>query len=69
MFRKRDPTPQGFSAPGHPITTGLFVLACALIVLATVASNPTNSLVGFLILLAGIPACRYWQGKNAREAP
>jgi APA family basic amino acid/polyamine antiporter len=34
-------------------------------VIATVASNPINSLVGFLILLAGIPACRYWQRANA----
>ena len=66
LFRKRDPEANGFSAPGHPITTGLFVLACALIVIATVASNPVNSLIGFLILLAGVPACRYWQRKNAR---
>ena len=68
VFRKRDPAAAGFSAPGHPITTGLFVVACALIVLATVASNPFNSLIGFLILLAGIPACRYWQRKNAHAA-
>jgi len=68
VFRKRDPKAAGFSAPGHPITTGLFVLACALIVIATVASNPVNSLVGFLILLIGIPACRYWQRKNVHAA-
>jgi APA family basic amino acid/polyamine antiporter len=40
------------------------VVACALVVVATVVSNPLNSAVGFLILLAGIPACRYWQRKN-----
>ena len=43
-----------------------YVLACALIVIATVASNPINSAIGFLILAAGIPACRYWQRKNRR---
>lgn len=64
IFRRRDPGLVGFRAPGHPFTTGLFVLACALIVVATVASNPVNSGIGFLILLAGIPACRYWQRKN-----
>ena len=64
VFRGRDPGGAGFRAPGHPFTTGLFVLACALIVLATVISSPVNSLIGFLILLAGIPACRYWQRKN-----
>ena len=64
VFRRRDPSAAGFSAPGHPVTTGLFVTACALVVIATVASNPVNSAIGFLILLAGIPACRYWQRKN-----
>jgi APA family basic amino acid/polyamine antiporter len=64
VFRRQDPGKAGFSAPGHPFTTGLFVLACALVVVATVASNPINSAIGFGILLAGIPACRYWQLKN-----
>ena len=64
VFRRRDGKALGFNAPGHPFTTGLFVIACALIVIATVASSPVNSAIGFLILLAGIPACRYWQRKN-----
>ncbi len=65
IFRRRDPAKAGFSAPGHPITTGLFVMACALVVIATLVANPINSLVGFLILLAGVPACLYWQRKKA----
>lgn len=66
IFRKRDRgDPAGFRAPGHPFTTGLFVVACALIVIATVANHPVNSLIGFAILLAGIPVCRYWQRQNA----
>jgi APA family basic amino acid/polyamine antiporter len=64
VFRRRDPQGAGFNAPGHPFTTGLFVLACALIVIATVASSPKNSAIGFAILLAGVPACLYWQWKN-----
>ena len=64
VFRRRDPPAEGFRAPGHPLTTGLFVVACAVVVIATVASNPVNSLIGFTILLAGIPACRYWQRTN-----
>ena len=66
VFRRRDPAGAGFNAPGHPVTTGLFVLACALIVLATVISNPINSAIGFAILAAGIPVCRYWQRKSSR---
>lgn len=64
VFRRRDPPEAGFRAPGHPLTTGLFVVACMVVVIATVASNPVNSLIGFAILLAGIPACRYWQRTN-----
>jgi len=56
----------GFRAPGHPVTTGVFVLACILVVVATVINNPLNSLIGFAILLAGIPAFAYWRKANAR---
>ena len=57
---------EGFSASGHPITTGLFVAACFAIVVATVANNPVNSLIGYAILLAGVPAFHYWRRANAR---
>jgi APA family basic amino acid/polyamine antiporter len=47
--------------PGHPVTTLLFVLACVAIVIATVINNPVNSLIGYAILLAGVPAFLYWR--------
>ncbi|PWG01598.1 APC family permease [Sphingosinicella humi] len=66
IFRRRDgEAGQGFRVPGHPITTGFFVVACALVVAATVFNHPINSAIGFLILLAGIPACRYWQRRKS----
>ncbi|HEX6740392.1 MAG TPA: amino acid permease [Sphingomicrobium sp.] len=69
VFRRRDPAQHvAFKAPLHPLTTGLFVAACALTVIATVWNNLTNSLIGYAILLAGIPACLYWQRKNRRGA-
>jgi APA family basic amino acid/polyamine antiporter len=65
VFRRRDGDgDSGFRAPGHPFTTGLFVLACAAIVVTTVLNHPTNSAIGFLVLAAGVPACLYWQRKN-----
>ncbi|HYD12302.1 MAG TPA: amino acid permease [Allosphingosinicella sp.] len=65
VFRRRDADgADGFRAPGHPLTTGLFVLACAAIVVATVASSPGNSAIGFGILLAGIPAFLYWRSRR-----
>ena len=64
VFRMRDPDTSGFKAPGHPVTTGIFVVACFLIVVTTIANNLTNSLIGYAILLLGIPACRFWQHRN-----
>lgn len=69
VFRRRDPAQAvAFKAPLHPFTTGLFVVACAITVIATVWNNPKNSLIGYAILAAGVPACLYWQRKN-RTAP
>ena len=56
VFRRRDPGQAvAFKAPLHPLTTGLFVIACAVTVIATVWNNPTNSLIGYAILAAGSP--------------
>jgi APA family basic amino acid/polyamine antiporter len=65
VFRRRDSKGAAwFEAPGHPVTTCLFVLACAIIVAATLYNDPGNSATGFLILAAGIPAFLYWQRKR-----
>jgi APA family basic amino acid/polyamine antiporter len=65
VFRRRDGDRQVvFRVPLHPFTTGLFVIACVLTVIATVWNNLANSLIGYAILLAGVPACLYWQRKN-----
>jgi APA family basic amino acid/polyamine antiporter len=70
VFRHREPGQKAaFMVPLHPLTTGLFVAACAITVVATVWNNPKNSLIGYAILAAGVPACLYWQRKNRTAAP
>lgn len=64
VFRRQDKARASFQVPGHPWTTGFFVAACAIIVAGTIWNSPVNSAVGFLILLAGVPACLYWQRKR-----
>jgi APA family basic amino acid/polyamine antiporter len=54
----------GSRVPGHPFTTALFVVACALIVLGTVYQSPANSAVGFVIVLAGVPAYFFWRRRR-----
>jgi APA family basic amino acid/polyamine antiporter len=69
VFRRRDGERGiSFKAPLHPFTTAFFVLACFVTVLATVISNPLNSVIGYAILAAGVPACLYWQRKNRAVA-
>ncbi|HVG35039.1 MAG TPA: amino acid permease [Pyrinomonadaceae bacterium] len=50
-----------FRVPGHPVTTALFVLACALIVISTVYKYPLNSSIGLMIVAAGIPVFFFWR--------
>jgi basic amino acid/polyamine antiporter, APA family len=63
VFRRRAPADEkvGYLVPGHPWTTGLFVAACALIVIGTVYNHPRESLVGWMILASGIPVYLYWR--------
>lgn len=50
--------------PGHPYTTALFVTACWLVVVNTLYKYPANSLIGFGILLSGIPVYFLWRGRR-----
>jgi len=53
-----------YRVPGHPFTTGLFVLAAAGIVAATFYSYPQNSVIGLGILAAGVPVYLYWSRRQ-----
>ena len=62
VFRRREALAQkpsnveaGFRVPGHPWTTGLFVLVAWLIVLNTIYKYPRNAGAAVCILLAGVP--------------
>ncbi len=64
VFRRRSSEIPLHRVPGHPFTTGLFVLACGAIVLTTFTSYPENSLIGLVILLAGVPVYLYWSRRK-----
>jgi APA family basic amino acid/polyamine antiporter len=56
-----------FPVPGHPWTTGGFVLVSALVVLSTIHAYPSNTAIGLAVLLAGLPA--YWLLTRSRSRP
>jgi APA family basic amino acid/polyamine antiporter len=68
VFRRRPGAETSNVVPGHPFTTVLFVASCILVILATVWNAPFNALIGYAILLAGVPAFLYWQRKKDRSA-
>ncbi len=50
-----------YQVPGHPWTTGLFILAQSSVVVSTFAHDPVRSGLGLLIALAGLPAYFWWR--------
>lgn len=69
VFRRKIPLeerdPGVFTMPGYPWVPGLFVLVAVMMVASVLATNPVPSLIGFGILIAGVPAYLYW----SRRAP
>jgi APA family basic amino acid/polyamine antiporter len=60
----------GFRTPGHPLTTIAFIATCWLVVINTIYKYPENSLVGFGILLLGLPVYFIWRyRKEKRKLP
>jgi len=57
----------GYRVPGHPITTALFVAICWWVVANTIYRYPQNCLIGFAILLAGIPVYWLWSRKGRKN--
>lgn len=47
--------------PGHPVSTIAFIAICWLVVINTVYKYPENTLIGLVILLAGIPFFFFWR--------
>ena len=63
VFRARDPVgpPGAVRVPLHPVTTGLFVLACWAISATTIVQYPQNAGIGVGILLIGVVVYQFWR--------
>ncbi|MEW6125753.1 MAG: amino acid permease [Acidobacteriota bacterium] len=62
VFRHRAKSANaGFKIPGHPFTTAFFVIACFVVVVSTVNKDLKNSLIGYAILLSGLPVYFLWK--------
>jgi APA family basic amino acid/polyamine antiporter len=71
VFRRRAAAagePDHFRTPGHPVTTIVFILACWLVVAASVAHAPRDSAIGLGILALGLIAYAFWRRANLSRA-
>jgi APA family basic amino acid/polyamine antiporter len=57
----------GFRVPGHPVTTVAFIAICWWVVANSLYRYPRNSLIGFALLLAGIPVYWAWDRRIRRN--
>jgi APA family basic amino acid/polyamine antiporter len=69
VFRRRDASGAGepaggFRVPGHPVTTGLFVLVAAAVVATTLVESTAHAAIAVGILLAGLPAYLFWSRRR-----
>ncbi len=63
VFRRREPpdaSDEFVRVPWHPITTGVFVLACWSLVISTLVGSPLNAGIGVVILGIGALVYRFW---------
>ena len=59
---------EGYRMPGHPVSTVLFVAICWWVVGNTIYRYPENSLIGFTLLLLGVPVYWLWsRGVSSRS--
>ncbi len=65
--RAPETTPPAFEAPWHPWSTGAFIAASAAIVGFSFWAYPVNSLIGYAILLLGVPPYLYWRRQGLPE--
>jgi APA family basic amino acid/polyamine antiporter len=68
VYRRKQPDlPRPFKVPGYPVTPVLFVLSALAIVVNTIVAQPTQGLLGVLVVMTGVPAYLVWRGRRAAQ--
>jgi APA family basic amino acid/polyamine antiporter len=66
VFRKRErDRPRPYSTWGYPVVPLFFILASAVLLYYTFTENLRNSVVGTLIILAGVPVFYWFRSRSA----
>ncbi|MGZ4838279.1 MAG: APC family permease [Terriglobales bacterium] len=66
IFRRREPdASRPYRVWGYPVVPAVFILASAVLLFYTFADNVRNSLLGSLVMIAGIPVYYLFAGRRA----
>jgi basic amino acid/polyamine antiporter, APA family len=68
-LRRRADYAPAYRAWGYPVAPALFVAASAAIVVMQIASEPVDSALGLLLVLAGLPVYLIWLRRRAPRPP
>lgn len=69
IFRRREPNAdRPYKVWGYPVVPMLFVIASAVLLVYTFKANVRNSIIGSLVILAGVPVFYYFKQKNKSGA-
>lgn len=69
VFRWREPNkPRPYRAWGYPVVPALFIVAAAVLLCITFADKLRNSIIGTVVILAGIPVYWYFARRRGTRA-
>ncbi len=68
VFRWREPDAvRPYKTWGYPVVPGLFVLTTIYLIVITIINYPVRSIIGLLIIAAGLPVYFYFSRKNPEK--
>jgi len=66
LRRKRPDLPRPYKTIGYPVVPVLFVIMAAAIVVSALYNSPRESLMGLVLIFAGLPFYFHWRKQRAR---
>jgi APA family basic amino acid/polyamine antiporter len=64
LRRSRPNAPRPYRVNGYPLVPLLFVAGLSVLVVNTMVEKPRESIIGVLLVAAGLPAYRYWRAQR-----
>jgi len=67
VLRKKMPgAERPYRTVGYPVMPALFVLVAGILIYFTLRNSPRESLLGLVLIVAGVPFYRYWRSRKDR---